>query len=327
MLSEIGCTQIRDNFWYGYYGPLRVVVDKTDGFINATKLCLDGGKQFYHWKESKVSKELISTLQSFNFAHAIDDDQSREPWSVASYTPIPEVIRFVRTSHESDIDKAIIGTYCHPLLIPHIACWVSPNFAIKVSSIINFFIVEDWRAKLAASERAAAQLLSNFELQQQQQQLALESAQQSVVATQNFLDVKKENIEQLQEKVMDKARERKVWASTHAFTLLHLHDENSKRPYYVIRCQGRRMGTTITKLRRKHSAAEVIYQQRKVPNAVNLYTRLKDQRIVQCTRNYCTPNCTQQQLLFHLNSLCGTSYPASNPEPLNIWIKSEPASP
>ena len=33
------------------------------------------------------------------------------------------------------------GTYAHPDLVPHIASWVSPKFAIKVSGIIN-----KWRA-------------------------------------------------------------------------------------------------------------------------------------------------------------------------------------
>ena len=74
MLSELGFQPIRDSFYYGYYGQFRVVIDKQDGYIYATKLCSDGGKNFYHWKESKVSKELVSTLQQ-----AIDLDETQEP--------------------------------------------------------------------------------------------------------------------------------------------------------------------------------------------------------------------------------------------------------
>src|ERR1700722_2375837 len=62
MLSELGFQPIRDSFYYGYYGQFRVVIDKQNGYINATKLCSDGGKNFFHWKETKVSKELIETL-------------------------------------------------------------------------------------------------------------------------------------------------------------------------------------------------------------------------------------------------------------------------
>ena len=114
MLSEIGFTQIRDNYYYGYYGQFRVVVDKSDGFINATKLCSDGGKQFYHWNESKMSKDLISTLQQFNFNLSVDLDESREPWSMANYAPTPNVTKHIHTFNVSEEDKAISGTYCHP---------------------------------------------------------------------------------------------------------------------------------------------------------------------------------------------------------------------
>jgi hypothetical protein len=33
--------------------------------------------------------------------------------------------------------QMVTGTYAHPDLVPHIASWVSPKFAIKVSGIIN----------------------------------------------------------------------------------------------------------------------------------------------------------------------------------------------
>lgn len=145
----------------------------------------------------------------------------------------------------------------------------------------------------------------------------MQSTEENNVQLAEMVEIKKEAVSNLQNKVVDKIREKQVWSTTHAFALLHLHDDNSKRPYYVIRCQGRRMGGSINKLRRKHPQAEVLYQQKKVPNAVNLYSRLKQQKIVQHTHNYCTPTCNQKELLIHLNSLCGTSYPSSNIAPLN----------
>jgi KilA-N domain/Protein of unknown function (DUF3627) len=350
MLSQIVFTQIRDNFYYGYYGEFQVVVDKRDGYINATKLCSDGGKKFCHWSETKVSKELISTLRQYNFNLSVDLDESCEPWAIANYAPVGDITKYVHTFNTTEQDKAISGTYCHPLLIPHIACWVSPTFALKAASIINFFLVEEWKAKLEASERSAAQLLHNLH----EQHLALEEAQQTTTATSlalqsseennkllketledcqqlvrgknNVIDIKKESVEMLETQVCDKAREKQVWASSHAFTLLHLHNETSKRPFYVIRCQGRRMGAAINKIRRKFPTAEVVYQQRKVPNAINLYSRLKQQKVVESTHNYCTPICSQQQLLHHLNNLCGTTYPASNPMPLNCYVLEENTS-
>jgi KilA-N domain/Protein of unknown function (DUF3627) len=325
MLCEIGFQQIRDSFHYGYYGQFKVVVDKTDGYINATKLCSDGGKKFCHWSETKISKELLNTLQQFNFTQSINcDEETQEPWSIGYYLPVSQVTKYVHTFNLSDEDKAISGTYVHPLIIPHIACWVSPMFALKAASIINFFIVEEWKAKLDASERSAAQFLATIH----QQQLAIEDAQQSANTAQQALqhaeervndvvNVKKEVIGNLDDKLCTKIREKQIWSTTHSFSLIKLNDENSQRPFYVIRCQGRRMNAAIKKLRRKHPAAEVLFLHRKIPNAVNLYTRLKTQKVVKSTHNYCTPTCDEQQLLFHLSSLCGTDYPTSNTAPLN----------
>ncbi len=39
----------------------------------------------------------------------------------------------------------IRGTYVHPLLIPHIASWISPEFAIKVSEIVNYHLTMQLR--------------------------------------------------------------------------------------------------------------------------------------------------------------------------------------
>ena len=144
---------------------------------------------------------------------------------------------------------------------------------------------------------------------------------QAVSNLQNaIINIKKEVVNTLEEKVVEKAREHQVWASTHTFTMLKTNDEDSKHDYYVIRCQGRGVGAAIRKLRRKHTGAEVIYQQKRVPNAVNLYTRLKAHRVVQHKQNYCSPICSEEQLLYHLNSLCGTDYPATNPTPLNSHL-------
>ena len=46
MLGEISFELIKDNYHYGYYGPFRVVMDKANGHVNATKLCRLGGKKF-----------------------------------------------------------------------------------------------------------------------------------------------------------------------------------------------------------------------------------------------------------------------------------------
>ncbi len=40
-----------------------------------------------------------------------------------------------------------MGTYVHHLLIPHIASWISPEFAVKVSCIVNKYITNQMKNK------------------------------------------------------------------------------------------------------------------------------------------------------------------------------------
>lgn len=50
------------------------------------------------------------------------------------------------------------GTYVHPLLIPHIASWISSAFAIKVSIIVNNFIVNEYKEKINNLEEKISDL-------------------------------------------------------------------------------------------------------------------------------------------------------------------------
>ena len=101
------------------------------GFINATKLCSDGRKYLKHWYENQSSKDLLRCL-----ATKLGEDGDSESIFVR---------KVVRTAQQTDAEKAVSGTYYNPLIIPHIACWISPDFAILVSDIVNDFIVGEYK--------------------------------------------------------------------------------------------------------------------------------------------------------------------------------------
>src|SRR5258708_40149170 len=63
MISDIAFEQIEGNYWYGAYGEFRVVMMKDNGYINATKLCRDGNKDFCDWSRLKGSYELIKAVE------------------------------------------------------------------------------------------------------------------------------------------------------------------------------------------------------------------------------------------------------------------------
>ena len=151
------------------------------------------------------------------------------------------------------------------------------------------------------------------------------------MAKNEIIHIKQEAISGMEEEVCDQISERQTWSSTHAFTLLRINDDNFL-PYYIIRCKRRDMSTAISKLRRhRHPYSQVLFQQSKVPNAINLFERMKQHNIIKAKRNYCIPvdtNGDETKFINHIRNLCGTKNPQrNNTTALNSHINSLRAPP
>ena len=126
---QIAYEQIDNEFWYGKYGPFKVVIHSPSGYINVSKLCIECGKEFSHWKENRSSQELIDAVEK----------------RIEFHKPIiAEHVAFNMLKNAIFEEKGLIsrgnetrGMYAHPLLVPHIASWGNPRFAIIVSEIVN----------------------------------------------------------------------------------------------------------------------------------------------------------------------------------------------
>jgi hypothetical protein len=112
-LRELVYDDINDEYGYGKYGEFEVIIRKKDGYINITKLCKDGRKEFSEWKRSNFGKKLI---EFFKEELGID---------------------IILQTIMGGKNMIIRGTYIHPDLVPHIAYWISPKFAVYISKIIN----------------------------------------------------------------------------------------------------------------------------------------------------------------------------------------------
>ena len=178
MISELVFEQIEGNFWYAVYGPFRVVMMKDTGYINATKMCSSSDKEYRDWAKNKSSRELIQALENQLALENIQNLAENAQDSVQiSNCRIPQLqnlaknaqdsvqiskvqictlqnsaCKHVQTRNRSDEDQLISGTYCHPDLIPHIACWVSPDFALMVSKVVNGYIAQEYKSKLGAMQ-------------------------------------------------------------------------------------------------------------------------------------------------------------------------------
>ena len=157
MLSEICYQQIKGNYWYGAYGDFKVVMMKDCGWVNATKLCKDGGKKLCDCLRLDGAKKLIHDfdLKLRQQASGNTRDDSNE-WRVSDVQICTSVCKPVHTAHTTLEERLISGTYIHPNLVPHLACWISADVAWKVSEIVENFIINDYKTKLVEAEEMIA---------------------------------------------------------------------------------------------------------------------------------------------------------------------------
>ena len=120
-VSRVTFEPINEKYSNARYGEFDVIMDMTTGYINATKLCAQGGKRFDNWLENKSSRELMKELED-TINLSLENNKK------------------ISISVSCGYYGYLRGRYVHPDLIPHIASWVSSKFAIKVSKIINEWV-------------------------------------------------------------------------------------------------------------------------------------------------------------------------------------------
>ena len=125
-ISSYG-SRCNEHFAYGMYDEFNVIIKKDNGYVNVSKLCALANKQFKHWNSKDQRRELIDRVEMvLKESSGILDD----PFKAVEFVNIEE-------------PDEIRGTYAHPLYVPHIASWASSKFAVKVSRIVNDFLVDE----------------------------------------------------------------------------------------------------------------------------------------------------------------------------------------
>src|SRR5271156_4611206 len=197
------------------------------------------------------------------------------------------------------MEQLISGTYCHPDLKPHIACWVSSDFAMKTSKIVNGYITHEYKHKL-----------NNTQLQLEQKTKSKIEVQEELANQQAQLDMLTElelDAELAKTKAEEDARKKEhriqTWSSSHAFTMMRLNNANATLPYYAIRRKRINISGAIRKLRVKHPNSIMVYQNSHVPNPVNLYNRLKACDLLYFKGHYCKASVGEAELINKLGEL------------------------
>jgi predicted GIY-YIG superfamily endonuclease len=128
---------------------------RPDGFINATQLCKAGGKLFGHYKDLKQTQDYLQAL--------------------SSNIGIPIIgLMESKSGHYG-------GTYVHRKVAYHLAQWISPQFAVQVSNVLDELMITG-RVELG-NEKSNAEIEATLKKQLEDATNRLERYEPSVFGT------------------------------------------------------------------------------------------------------------------------------------------------
>ncbi len=168
-LNDICYEQIKDNFYYGKFGEFRLVVDKSTGCFNATKLCNDGGKDFSDWSRLKRAKELISFYENYK-----NSPPDLGGWNYE-----------IKGNNRTDFAK-VTGQYVQKDFILDIASWISPAFYFKCSKIVNYFFIELYKKDLELKKQQLKTAQHQIEKEREENDKIKEQLQEAEERALNF---------------------------------------------------------------------------------------------------------------------------------------------
>lgn len=278
-LAELVFEDVNADYGWGKYGEFKVLIRKSDGYINASKLCKDGGKLLGNWIENKTSSILIEEVHR-SIGIPIDS-------LLCQVVQGPNDLR---------------GTYVHNALIPHIASWVSPKFAVKVSQIVNEFLLREHRMEvrrlnqeLDVKQDKIDELLVEVREQReeskqqtmllQEQKVEIEALLTEVSSMNDKLDTANENTLEVLHK-LGAVSERQVpldrIPARNRECLIILHcSASSAMPYYVLRAQRRICETILVRKLQEDPSVRVVCSFDTHPNPREEYLCFKKRAIGQ----------------------------------------------
>jgi hypothetical protein len=279
-ITNLAYESINDKYSRAKYGEFNVIMDMTNGYINATKLCADGDKLMKNWLRNDNNKELIAEFEK--------NQLNNEP--------------VLFTSDSYGITR---GSYVHPLLIPHIASWVSPSFARKVSVIVNNYMIRekddeirrltgdniDLKKMFQDAENRRIEenrkcdeenrqrdeenkkMLQKMIEQNQKTHAKLDKADNANEELQNTLDVVVTRLETVAEEIVKPSKRLEVHEQ---FVVMKLNNPKSDYSFKVFCSQNRNVAKAKNNVLREHCDATVFLEITPSPNSKNFLHNLKD---------------------------------------------------
>ena len=274
-ITKLAYEKINDKYSKAKYGEFDVIMDMTTGYINATKLCTNGGRKYKNWYENKNSKEIINF---FNENIKGSDRILSEPFYI---------------NMQGLYDSR--GTYVHPKLITHIASWVSPSFAWKVSEIVNNHLIrekeyeniiltgknkdltimfQESEKRRQESDKINRQLLLDMKLQNEKTHTKLDKTHTKLDKTKDILKRVETRVEKIVEEVVPPTKQTSLHEQ---FVIMKLNDSSGKREYKAYCCQKRAVNKAKASIIKSYPKAVIFKEVSPNANAKNFLDQLKEQ--------------------------------------------------
>ena len=281
-ITNLAYESINEKYSRAKYGEFNVIMDMSNGYINATKLCADGDKRFDNWIRNKINKELVCSFEN-----------------------LLEYEEVLNMDNSFGITR---GTYVHPLLIPHIASWVSPLFAYKVSNIVNNFLAreKDDEIRRLTGDKCRLEIMMDEAKKQREYEFAeykkilqhmteqnekthnkLDETQKTLEVTHSKLDKADNNIEELHNIVEVVNTRLEIVANEivkpskrlevhERFVVMKLNDANSKYTFKVFCAQNQNTYRSKKNILEEYPDAIAFLEVTPSPNSKNFLHNLKD---------------------------------------------------
>jgi hypothetical protein len=104
-LSDCAYEHIKDTFYYGIFGDFKLIIDKATGYFNATKLCVNGGKEYKKWSRLEKSKNMVEYYQKLRAGG-------------------PQITYEVKLQNNDKLNKQVTGTYVPFEFFEEIKSWM-----------------------------------------------------------------------------------------------------------------------------------------------------------------------------------------------------------
>lgn len=276
LIKKLAYESIDDTHSKALYGDFTVTMNTTNGYINATKLCTDGGMRFDNWLQNKVNKGMVEYFEE-------------------------NLLEFQEVLIKDNSYGITRGTYVHPDLIPHIASWVSPAFAYKVSKIVNNFLIREKEAEIErltgaktrlelmledekkdrqAYQERTEKMLQDMKDQNEKTHIKLDEVNHKLDKADNVIEELQITVDEVNtriEIVMDEvvSPQHKV-DLREGFGIMKLNEDNCNNRYKAYCAQNKNLGTSRKNILKEFPNATLFIEINPNPNSKNVLHKLKE---------------------------------------------------